>query len=129
MNLFEIATRKSYRFLSERGNLTTEDLWELPLTSNNYFDLDRIAKDINALLKRTEEESFVKRNVTNQDLINKLEIVKHIIKVKLDEEEAMKIQMVNNQRKQLLVDALHNKKLEAINGMSEEELTKEINNL
>ena len=82
MNLFEIASRKAYRFASLKGELTVEQLWQLPLTSRGGTDLDTLAKGIFKDLKATEEESFVSVNTNPRrgDLENKLEIIKHIIK-------------------------------------------------
>ena len=52
MNIFEMATRKKIRFNSPQGDLSTEDLWDLPLSSkvNGKANLDDIAKDLHRLL-------------------------------------------------------------------------------
>ena len=60
MNLFEIATRKKLRFPSLKGELSAEQLWDLPLSSRVGLDLDNIAKAVNKDLKAEEEDSFVK---------------------------------------------------------------------
>lgn len=89
MNIFELATRQALRFPSARGDLTTEQLWDLPLQSKNQFDLDTVAKTVNAALKGVAEESFV--STTNNPAKNKfelmLEVVKHIISTKIKEAE------------------------------------------
>ncbi len=86
MNIFEQATKQSLRFPSDRGDLTTEQLWQLPLTaSRNDFDLDTVAKTVNNQLKTLAEESFVatSTNPIKPVLELKLEILKHIIAVKM----------------------------------------------
>ena len=52
-NLFEVATRKQYRF-PYKGNASVEDLWHLPLK-----ELDAVFKILNAEAKKTEEESLL----------------------------------------------------------------------
>ena len=47
-NIFELATRKALRFGTERGPVTVEQLWQMPLQSKNLFDLDNVAKACNA---------------------------------------------------------------------------------
>ena len=58
-NIFEAATRKALRFATERGPVTVEQLWQMPLQAKNLFDLDSVAKDCNAKVKSFAEESFV----------------------------------------------------------------------
>ena len=82
--LFENATREKVRFETSRGVISVEDVWDLPLQSKNGFDLDSIAKDVNRQLKASGEESFVKPTTAGDSVLElKLEIIKHIIKVKL----------------------------------------------
>lgn len=59
MNLFEIAVREKYRF-PYKGMISTEDLWDLSVTS-----LDSIFKTLNKERKNADEESLldVKDNV------------------------------------------------------------------
>lgn len=64
MNIFELATRQKLRFASAKGDLTTEQLWDLPLlisspTRDVKVDLDTLARSINHELKAQAEESFV----------------------------------------------------------------------
>ena len=46
MNLFKEALVQKLRFKTIRGNISTEELWDIPLTSKNGFSLNDIAKDI-----------------------------------------------------------------------------------
>jgi excisionase family DNA binding protein len=59
--LFEKAARLKLRFASPQGNLSAEDLWDLPLTSVrlNAANLNNIAKAISRQLKAESEEDFV----------------------------------------------------------------------
>ena len=105
-NLFENASRYDYRYDSSRGLLTTAQLWDLPLKSGNGFDLDTIAKGLNAELKAMAEESFVDKSVPDKTYTEqRFEIVKHIIRVRLDE---------NAKKADALVRKDQIKKIEAI---------------
>lgn len=80
MELFEIATRNKYRF-PFKGWINTEDLWDLSVQN-----LDSIFKTLNKELKTTGEESLLGTKTTEQnELSNKIEIVKHIVSVKLED--------------------------------------------
>ena len=70
-NLFLQATREKFRFESPKGDLSVEQLWDLPLTSRTGFDLDTVAKTVNADLKASNEESFV--NVNNNPAVSRLQ--------------------------------------------------------
>jgi len=88
MELFEKALRNKLRFEgSGQGLLSTEDLFDLSLTS-----LDKMAKAVNKLLRDEGEDSFIPtatpKRATHNDL--RLEILKHIISVKVAAEETRK---------------------------------------
>ena len=53
--MFEKATRLKLRFETVRGYVTTEDLWDIPLSAVNGFCLDTIAKNLNKKLKELEK--------------------------------------------------------------------------
>ena len=85
-NLFEKASRQKLRFASQRGDLTVEQLWDLPLTSANAASLDSIAVGLDTELRNTAPRSFVNSASTGNALLElKLDIVKHIIEVRVEE--------------------------------------------
>lgn len=84
--LFEKASRLKLRFATNKGLVSSEDLWDLPLTSTMNTSLDSIAKGLNKSIKEGEEESFVvTRSDANNVLDLQFDIIKHIIKVRLSE--------------------------------------------
>jgi hypothetical protein len=84
--MFEKSSRYKYRFETKKGNVSVEDLWDIPLIHSSGVSLDEIAKSLSRSLKENEEESFVvKRTELNDTLETKLNIVKYIIKTKIDE--------------------------------------------
>ena len=77
--MFEQASRLKFRFVTQKGTLTTEDLWDLPLSSTGV-SLDSIAIELNKKIKDNSQESFVaKKTNINSILELKLDILKHII--------------------------------------------------
>ncbi len=123
--MFEQATRLKLRFPSTRGDLTAEDLWDLPLTSKRSANLDDIAKAVNRQLKLTEEESFVKPHTAeNETAALQLDILKHIIKVKQEENAAARAAVDNRQRKQHLLEVIARKQDAELEGKPLEELQK-----
>lgn len=107
MNIFEKASRTGLRFTTSKGNITTEDLWSLPLTSpRGNVNLDDIAKGVNRELQTAQEESFVTETSSSPTNELRLEIVKHIIAVRLAERDAAKDQKAKADQKQRLMDAI-----------------------
>lgn len=130
VNLFETATRKKYRFVSAFGLISVEDLWSLALIDTPANKgLDGIARALFKELKEADDESFVRPKGTNEDLANRLEIVKHIINVKMSEQEANEKALLKAKEKQRLLEILHEKKDEDLKGLSVEELEKRIADL
>lgn len=127
MNVFETAARGKFRFSSIRGELTAEQLFDLPLQSRSGLDLDTIAKGLNAELKQTGEESFVETvSPKKGELEHKLDLVKYIIKCKLDENEAKRNELKRKQDIEKLEDLLERKKDQALAEMPVEDIEKKL---
>lgn len=121
MSLFEKASRQKLRFKVSQGILSTEDLWDIKLEG-----LDSIAKGLNKELKDAEEESFIKQKSSANELLTlKFEIVKHIIKVKLDEAEVAKLSVAKQKELQRLAELIAVKENEALADKSLDELRKQ----
>lgn len=122
-DLFIKATRKHYKFKSNVGLLNVEDLWDLDLNNKSNLDLDTIAKTLNKEIKTNEEESFVATKSTkNSDLEAKLEIVKYIIKVKLEEAETRKNAADKKRQKDELFEAYTRAKNKELDSKSPEQI-------
>lgn len=119
---FERATRLKVRFKTDRGILTTEDLWDLKLE-----DLNTLAKALNKEVKESAEESFIVAK-SPADAITELkfEMVKYVIGVKREEDDQRKIAAEKRKRRQQLVDLISNKENEALAAKSVDELKKEL---
>lgn len=127
-NIFEQASATKLRFASDRGELTTEQLWDLPLQSKTQFDLDTLAKGVNAQLKAVAEESFVSTssNPASTRLTLQLDILKHIISVKLNTAAAAKDRAARSAEREKLVSILADKQDEQLKSLTPEELAKRI---
>lgn len=129
-NLFEQATRNKLRFESTKGPLSVEQVWDVPLTSRNGFSLDDIAKQAKRELDALSEESFVEQVSPLKGVaVLKLEVVKHIISVKLSEKEAASKRAERAELRQQLTQALAERQSDAIKNMSPEEIQKRLKEL
>lgn len=126
MSIFEKASRKALRFASNRGALMVEQLWNLPLQSKGGFDLDTIAKSVNAELKSRAEESFVSTSTDpmKAELELKLEILKHIIQVRQDESAARIENARKADQRQKVLEIINRKQEKALEELPLEELQK-----
>lgn len=127
-NIFEYATRNKLRFASIRGELTVEQLWDVPLRSRDGFDLNTIAKKVSALNKELSELNFVEtiKTAVHTRCETALEIVKYIIEVKLAEEKAATERATKKKEKEQLLEILAEKQAGKLSELSEKELQKRI---
>lgn len=115
--MFEKASRMKLRFNTQRGVLSVEDLWDLPL-----IQLDNIAIALNKKLQESKTESFIKtRTKDTTELELKFNIAKHIIDVKLQEQED---RLLESEKK--AKDLMAKKQDAELEGKSLEELAKEL---
>jgi len=127
-NIFEYATRNKLRFASIRGELSVEQLWDVPLRSRDDFNLNTIAKATNKALKEISEESFVETTKTAEHTRREaaLETVKYVIDVTLAEETAATTRAAKKQEKEKLLSILAEKQAGKLSELSEKELQKRI---
>ena len=97
--MFITATRLKLRYKTSVGSIATEDLWDLTLES-----LNTLAKSLNKELKDAQEESFIgTKSKANAILEIKFEIVKYVIKVKLEEAEKRKSAAERKAKREILL--------------------------
>ena len=122
--MFEKATKRKFRFESSKGLLSTEDLWDLPLRT-----LDQIAIKLSRSCEQKSESFLSEKNAVDQQELDKLEIVKSIIKTKLAEKEALETQCIKKAKKEKILAILEAKKMEDLSSRSVEELQKALDEL
>ena len=119
INLFEVATRANYQF-PFRGMINVIDLWDLSLTN-----LDSVFKALNAEAKKHEEESLLnEKSKEDEEISNKIRIIKYIVSVKLAEKKAREDAKKNAEMKQRLLEIKAKRQDAALENMSDEELDK-----
>lgn len=116
--LFETAIRNKYRFFY-RGMITYEDLWDLDVKA-----LDAIYKTLMSEKKNSETESLISQTVENTELNNKIEIVKYVFNVKVEEAKAAEQKAENAAKKQKILAILARKQDAELENKSTEELEK-----
>ena len=89
-------------------------MFDIKLSNQSGPSLDKIAISLDEELSKTEK-SFVKKvTPQNKELQIKLDIVKHVISVKQDQEEAKVAAAARATQRRILQEAIAKKKLEAI---------------
>ena len=123
MDIFEHASYAKLRFTTSKGELTTEDLWDLSLRT-----LDTIAKSVNHVLLAEQEESFLPaplpRKATHHEL--RLNILKHIIAWRVAKDAQAKTRAEQQATLARLKTLALQKHDEAFAAQSLEEITQQI---
>lgn len=121
-DLYIVASRKKYTFPTGRGTATTYDLFDLTLK-----ELDAAAVTINNEIEKTGAKSFLgKKSAVDQELVNKLEILKYVIATKEAEADALKLAREKREQAAKLRDLIERKKESQLEGLTVEELEKRL---
>ena len=127
--MYKFAAINKLRFATNRGQLTVEQLFDLPLKSSGCFDLDSTARTISIELKAMGEESFVDDTSSNprkRELEISLEIVKDVIKTKQEENSARINKLKKTAERRKILDAIGAKKDQQLSQASLEDLEKQL---
>ena len=135
--MFELASRINLRFPSTRGNLLPSDLWNLPLKSKVKANvtLDTLAQAEDQKIRESQVSvSFVDQNQSKQstemkESMLRLDILKHIIGVRLKEQKEEDAKRANKAEIQELASLIDDKKKEAKKGLTLEELEDQMRKL
>lgn len=123
-NMFEIATRNKMRF-PFKGMISVEDLWDL-----NVRDLDNVFKTLNAQVKKSQEESLLATKSKEDEALSiQIEIVKHIVNIKLTEAEVARQSKESKAQAQKIMEIINAKQDEDLHNKSIGELKAMLNEL
>jgi uncharacterized protein YfeS len=119
-NIFEYATKNKMRF-QHNGSISVEDLWDLPVEA-----LDALYKKMNKEVKAASEDSLLDKKETAADktVLIGIEIVKHIVGVKLEAKEAALKAKERKEKNQKIMAIMSRKQDEQLENMSLEDLEK-----
>ena len=118
-NIFEYAAKNKLRF-PYRGNISTEDLYDLPVE-----ELDKIYKSLNSQIKQAKEESLLQKKTKDDEILEvKIEIVKSVVSDKLAAVEARQKAKERRDQKQKILAIMADKQDAELKGKSLEELQK-----
>lgn len=115
--MFEMAVRNKFRF-PFRGLISVEDLFDLSVEN-----LDSIFKTLNSQLKQVQEESLLNtKTKEDKELDTKIEIIKYIVGIKLEEQDLRLKAKAQKEQKQKILEILSVKQDESLQNKSVEEL-------
>ena len=118
MSAFETATRRKLRFQTTRGNLTVEDLWDVPLTV-----LDEAYKALSRQIREAEDDSLLaKRDSGAEEAALKRDLVKHVVEVRQAEAAEKQARTARRAQAARVRELIAQKQDEALSGKSTEEL-------
>lgn len=117
INLFELATRKKFRF-PYKGMISVEDLWDLSLKN-----LDTVFKALTAEKKQASEMSLLATKSPEDEILDaKIAIVQYIFDTKVAEAAAAKQDAANAVKAQRIMGLIADKENQKLANMSVEEL-------
>lgn len=130
-NLLLIALSSGMRFPTVRGPVSTEDLFEMPLTSSSTFSLNDAAKGLNARIKALGEESFVENadSAARRDLTDRLDVIKFVIEWRQELNKAESEKRERRAKRAKLIEALDNRESADLAAMSKDDILKALEEL
>jgi hypothetical protein len=130
-DMFLKASRLKLRFTTSKGDLSVEDLWQLPLTSKSptTLNLDDIAIGLDAEMKASKGTLSFVRPVESkgEDLtLLKFEIIKFVIETLMAERDAKAKRAGRAAERQKLLELIDAKETEQQNALPLDELRKQL---
>jgi hypothetical protein len=125
MSLFEKATRTKLRFKHKKGMIGVEDLWDLKLKP----DLDELAQASHKKLQDTVQSFVDSRSKTDAEEQLRMDLLKHVIGVKLAEQQAKKDLQARKEKKNRIMEIMAAKQDEELKGKSLADLQKMMDEL
>lgn len=123
-NIFETATRYRFRY-PYKGVINTEDLWDL-----DVVQLNEIYKTLKAEERKTKEDSLLASTTRSDSILGaKIDIVRRIVEVKLNDAKRATFEKEKAERKQQLMAVLAEKQNEELKSKSTDELRQMIDEM
>ena len=124
-NIFEIATREKYRFETPKGNVSTEDLWQMPMNM-----LDELYQSLESKLNKISGSKSLFNKVDSdkkleiEKFANMKDIVIHIFKTLEAESNAKAKALEQIQLAKKIDEIIQKKKDSKLENLSIEQLNR-----
>jgi hypothetical protein len=116
------AARKKWRFITTKGHLSFEDLWDLSLEA-----LDKIAVALDEKIQKGGRKSFItKRTESMTEEQGMFDLVSYVIETKMAEADAAKDRAAKRGQREFLEELKKKKQIATLEGLSLEEIDKQI---
>ncbi len=118
MENFKLATQQKLRFQTNKGSLSTEQLWDLSLE-----DLDALAVSLEAEHKESGKKSFlVTKSVKDKTTKLRFDIVLDVLNTKVEEAQAAAETQENKEHNKKIITLIAEKQDESLKGKTVKQL-------
>ncbi len=120
MENFKSASQQKLRFQTNRGSLSTEQLWDLPLT-----ELDALAVSLESEHKQSGKKSFLTKT-SEKDKTSKLrfDVVLEVLTTKVEEAQVLSEAKEIKEHNSKIISLIAEKQDESLKGKSISQLEK-----
>lgn len=116
--MFKEASRLKLRFLTSKGSLSVEQLWDLPLT-----ELDTLAVNLEKAYNESKGKSFlIKKSTQDKDIKLSFDIVLEILNTKVAEKEEKEARKADKEHNQKILAIIEEKEEQNLKSYSVEQL-------
>jgi hypothetical protein len=120
--MYKQASKEKFRFQTNKGMLSVEQLWDLSLT-----DLDSLAVSLEDAYKNSKGKSFLeKRTTLDKGLKLKFDIVLDVLQSKVEDNEVLRDAAETKEHNQKILSLIADKKEGELAGLSIKELEKKL---
>ncbi|WAI96162.1 hypothetical protein [Vibrio phage vB_VhaP_PG11] len=116
-NIYKKASKQKLRFQTNKGTISVEALWDLPLTH-----LDAIAMELNKALEEKATGSFLNPAKVDEVLKLKFELVKDVLQTRVDNKLVAEKAAVTRAQNARIDELIAKKQDEKLASLSIEEL-------
>lgn len=127
MDLFAKVVKMGLMFKTVRGLVTPQQLWQMPLSGNNGYNLDQVSREVLAEMN-TKSESLVtvaKVDVQNELRVEVLKFVIEDLQSELARKEKAKKTRERNQQIAAILERKENASLESMDAADLRKLLQE----
>lgn len=122
--MYKQASKQKLRYQTNKGLLTTEQLWDLSIT-----ELDRLAVILEEDYDKSKGKSFISVKSEKDAAIKlRFDIVLDILNTKVDEAEKQRAHLNDKEHNEKILSLINKKKESSLENLSVEELEKQLRN-